>query len=162
MRRVALRNSARCWRRLDLSCLPSTPSAQFAEAVLADRQLTHDQWLGFPDNYERIQQDTGLDVKGYIGILPAQTPRHVMNSHQYDGKGQRPATPEDYNSVWTVFTEADDIKAGSNDGHNHLDTIVAVKTMGNEKWRAVYEKRPGRKTRLLALVSLLIKTAPGR
>ena len=135
------------------------PPALFAEAVLADRQLTHDQWLGFPDNFDRIQRDTGQDVKGYIGILPAQAPRHVMNSHQYDGKGQRPVTPEDYNSAWTVLNEADDIRAGSNDGHNHLETIVAVKMMGGEKWRAVYEIRPGRKTRLLALVSLVIKTA---
>ena len=133
------------------------PPSSFAADVLQNRKLTHDAWLGFPDNFERIARDTGHDVKGYIGVLPADTPRHVENNHQYDGKGQRPATPGDYDRVWQVLTEADELRTGHITRHG-LASIVAIKQVWGEVFRAVFEVRAGRKSRMLALASLVIKT----
>lgn len=137
------------------------PASGFAAAVLQDRALKHSAWLGFPGNFEQIDAATGHDLRGYIGLLPAEAPRHVDKAHGHDGAGQRAVHPDDYDRVWQVLTEADRIEPGHATGHG-LNAVVAYKTIGGETYRAVYEIRSGKKTRALALVSLLIKTAGDR
>lgn len=135
----------------------TSKASAFAARVLDDRSVTEDLWLGFPDNHERIRTETGRDVKGFAGILPADVPRHVQRSHGHDGGDQRPVTAEDYDRAWGVLTEADRIAPGGRTVRG-LDSIVAWKGVGEDTYRAVFEVRPGRKTRLLALVSLVVKT----
>jgi hypothetical protein len=131
--------------------------ADFAAAVLADRAITYDAWLGFPDNFDAIEAATGLDVRNYPGILPADVPRHVERGHEQDGAGQRPVRVEDYNLVWEVLTAADSIEASHPTGRG-LPSILAWKEIAGERYRAVFEVRPGKKNRTLALVSLIVKT----
>lgn len=135
-----------------------TPPAQFAARALADVSIEHAHFLGFPDNFRRIKDETGFDVRGYIGVLPGDVPRHVENDHKYDGGDQRPPLPADYNQVWRVLTEADLIEPSGRKSVRGLDAFVAFKTIGGETYRTVWEIRSGKKTRALALISLVVKT----
>lgn len=133
-------------------------AAGFAREVLHDKARIDPLWLGFVENFEAIQAATKLDLKGYIGLLPADVPRHVLSSHEYDGQGQRPAVPGDFSLIWSVLLEADALRLGNVTGLHGLETIVATKRIGEEVFRCVFEVRPGKRNRALSLVSLVIKT----
>ena len=90
-------------------------------------------------------------------MLPSDAPRHAEKHHEWDGKGQRPATPEDYGKVQNLLTDYDAIKPGS-PFDKGLARFVVTKKIGDETFRAVFEVRPGKKNRAVALVSLSIKT----
>lgn len=137
------------------------PPSAFAAAVLADRSISHDAWLGFPDNFSEIEAATGRDVRGFIGILPADVPRHVARAREHDGGDQRPVRPADYDKAWRTLTQADRIEPG-HATVRHLDSVVAYKRYGDELYRVVYEIRPGKKNRSLALLSLVIKRPQDR
>ncbi|MDD5176766.1 MAG: phage minor head protein [Sterolibacterium sp.] len=144
-------------RDLNRYIAANDPASEFAAAVLADRSITYPAWLGFPDNFAAIEVATGHDLRGYMGILPADVPRHVEYAHGYDGAGQRPIVLSDYDQVWRVLTEADSIDLG-HATTSGLAAIVAAKEIEGEIYRAVFEIRPGKRNRTLALVSLVIKT----
>ena len=128
----------------------------FASEVLADTSRTSPLWLGFVENFAVVQDATGINAKGYIVLLPAEAPRHVEISHGHDGGTQRPATPDDYAQVWRVLAEYDGIRLGALSVHG-LQTIVVWKQIGEEMYRCVFEVRPGKKNRALALWSMVIK-----
>lgn len=133
------------------------PASEFAAMVLEDHAIDYPAWLGFPENFERIEAETGHDVRGFMGLLPADAPRHAARAHAHDGHGQRPIVPDDYDRVWQVLTEADELEPGHR-GDRGLDRIVASKQIGAETYRAVFEVRPGKRNRSLALISLVVKT----
>lgn len=132
------------------------PSADFARRVVADRSVTEPLWLGFVENFLAVSAAAGQDVKGYLVLLPADVPRHVDASHAFDGGSQRPATPADYALVWQVLAEADSLRPGELTSKG-LSTVVAVKEIAGEVFRCVFDVRPGKKNRALALLSLVIK-----
>lgn len=113
--------------------------------------------LGFVKTPATVSEVAGLDVKGYMLTLPSDAPRHVQSSHGHDGAGQRPALPADYEQVAEVLNDADELRAG-NVSRNGNPTVVAVKAIGGETYRAVFEVLTGKKNRALALLSLVIKT----
>jgi hypothetical protein len=53
--------------------------------------------------------------------------------------------------------ETGDIKPGQFNTGNHLERFVAIWEEGGERFRAVFEVRPGRRNRAIALISLSIK-----
>ena len=128
----------------------------FAREVLADPARVDPLWLGFIENFQPIKQATQVDAKGYMLILPAEAPRHVETSHGHDGGGQRPAVPDDYTLLWEVINRYDSIQLGAQTFHG-MQTIIVKKQIGSEIYRAVFEVRPGKKNRALALWSLVIK-----
>lgn len=133
-------------------------AAEFARAALADGGIVHPAWLGFVEQPAALQpllDDT--DVTGWFVTLPASTPRHVQTDHAFDGKGQRPPQPADYDRVAAVLNDADTLRAGHVSDNGHA-TVVAVKRIGSETFRAVFEALPGKRNRALALISLVIKT----
>jgi hypothetical protein len=131
-------------------------AADYAVKVLADRSKTEPLWLGFVENAEAVSAVAGQDVKGYMVLLPDEAPRHAESVHQYDGGNQRPPVPQDYAQVWKVLAEADSLRAGDRSATG-LTTVVAVKKIGEEVYRCVFDVRPGKKNRALALLSLVIK-----
>jgi hypothetical protein len=138
--------------------LAHRPPSEFAATVLADREIHSSvAWLGFVENAEALQAATTRDLRGFAGILPADVPRHVERDHNRDGGDQRPIRPGDYDLAWQVLTEADHLKSGRTTVRG-LEPVVATKVIAGETYRAVYEIRPGRKNRTLALVSLIVKT----
>lgn len=128
----------------------------YVKRVLADRSPAEPLFLGFVENFEAIQQATGLDLKGYLVLLPDQAPRHVEKHHQYDGKGQRQARPEDYAQIATLLSSYDSIALGKTSGIGR-ERLVVTKQIGNEVFRAVFEVLPGKRNRSVALVALTIK-----
>lgn len=133
------------------------PPAEFVAQVLADKSIEYPLWLGFVENTAPVQAVTGQDVTGFMGLLPAEAPRHVETRHEFDGKGQRPPVPGDYGRVWHVLNAADKIDLGDA-GPRGEQRIVAWKNIGDELYRCVYEVRPGKRNRALALVTMAIKT----
>ncbi len=99
---------------------------------------------------------TKLDLKGRLVLITADAPRHAENVHGYDGGNQRPPTPQDYALIWQVLAEADSLRAGDLTAKG-LVTVVAVKEIGGEVFRCVFDVRTGKKNRALALLSLVIK-----
>jgi phage-Barnase-EndoU-ColicinE5/D-RelE like nuclease3/Phage Mu protein F like protein len=132
-------------------------SAYAARALLGGAVNESPLWLGFVDDAKRVSAVAGADVNGYFITLPSDAVRHVQGSHGTDGKGQRPATPSDYEKITTVLNEADAIRAGVTTDHKNK-TVVSIKTIDGEQYRAVFEVLPGKKNRALALLSLVIKT----
>jgi len=128
----------------------------FAREVLADSARVDPLWLGFVENFDPIRQATQVDAKGYMLILPAEAPRHVETSHGHDGGGQRPAVPDDYTLLWEVINNYDSIQLGAKTFHG-MQTLIVKKQIGSEIYRAVFEVRPGKKNRALALWSMVIK-----
>lgn len=125
----------------------------FVRGVLSDRQRTDPLWLGFVEDPGRLNALVPVDVTGFTVLLPADAPRHVARSHQFDGGDQRPPTPEDFRRLADVLNSADELRLG-----DPVHRLVAIKLLGNETFRAVFEVLPGKKNRALALVSLVIKT----
>lgn len=139
-----------------------TPPAQFAARVLADTSIEYPHFLGFPDNFELINAalataSVDADVRGYIGLLPADAPRHVEKHHKHDGGDQRPPRADDYNLAWRTLTEADSLFARPPDKSSAHPTVTALKRFGDELLRVTYEVRPGKKNRALALKTLIVK-----
>jgi hypothetical protein len=132
----------------------------YVERVLADRSKIEPLWLGFVENFEEVSATVSQDVKGYTILLPAEAPRHVEHNHGHDGGSQRPSLPDDYLQVASVLNEADSLEEGKV-GRTGLQTIVAWKRIGEERFRAVFEVRPGKNNRSLALISLVIKKMGG-
>ena len=132
-------------------------AADFAQRALEEKDLTDPLWLGFIENAERIASVIKQDLQGYMVLLPAQTPRHVDLSHGHDGQGQRPATPADYALVQPLLNEYDTIKL-STPSSKGMARFTVTKKVGAETFRAVFEVRPGKRNRAIALISLVIKT----
>lgn len=131
--------------------------ADFVSNVLATTPGKDPLWLGFVEDPGRINAVTSVDTTGYMITLPSDVPRHVKSSHEHDGDGQRMATPEDYNHLTDVLNAPDSLRTGSISRHKN-ETLVAIKQIDGETFRAVFEVLPGKKNRALALVSLVIKT----
>jgi hypothetical protein len=129
----------------------------FAQRMLVERSVKEPLFLGFVETVDKVSEAAGTDATGYFVTIPGDAPRHVESSHSYDGKGQRPAVPADYERVLTVLNEADSIRAGDL-SRNGNATVVANKKMGVETYRAVFEVLTGKRNRALALLSLIIKT----
>lgn len=127
----------------------------FVREVLADRQRKDPLWLGFVENFEAVGAVTGQDVKGFTVLLPAEAPRHIESTHGNDGGTQRPPIPEDYSRVLDTLNAADSLRLG--ELVNKSQRVVADKQFGEETVRAVFEVRPGKKNRALALVTLFVK-----
>lgn len=132
-------------------------AATFAREVLADKSRIDHLWVGFVENFEAIKSTTQVDAKGYMVLIPAEAPRHVDISHGHDGGTQRPSTPDDYAQVWQVLAEADNIQLSDKLSMHDQPMIVVLKQIGNEVCRCVFEVRPGKKNRALALWSMVIK-----
>jgi hypothetical protein len=133
-------------------------AATFAKEVLMDTQRTDPLWLGFVDSFAEIKAQTQIDTQGYMVMLPAEAVRHVESSHGNDGGSQRAATPSDYALVWQVLSEFDRIQLSDKKSMHGQDMIVVWKKIGNDFFRCVFEVRPGKKNRAVALWSLVIKT----
>ena len=131
--------------------------AGYATNALTNTQRADSLWLGFVENVEQVNLHTTHDTNGYLVLLPADAVRHVEKAHEWDGNGQRAPLPEDYTQLMSVLSEPDDIFKGSL-SKDLLERIVVAKGIGAETYRAVFEVRPGQKSRALALVSLVIKT----
>lgn len=130
---------------------------KFVSGVLENRTRNDPLWLGFVENPAPLTELLGIDVTGYMVLIPADAPRHVETHHEWDGKGQRPPTPEDYTHLLSVLNEPDSAKRSeSNDGK--LVSLVATKAIGTDTFRAVFDVRSGKKNMALTLKSLSIKT----
>lgn len=135
-------------------------ASDYAARVLADRSKIEPLWLGFVENFEMVSAAVGRDVKGYLVVLPDEAPRHAERSHGHDGGEQRPPAPADYDQVALILAEADRIEPGK-ETRKGLETVVAWKEIAGEVFRAVFEVRPGKSNRSLALISLVVKTGGG-
>ena len=132
------------------------PVPDFVSTALADSATIAPLWLGFVDNFETVSAAAGRDVKGFMVLLPPDAIRHAEKSHGYDGGSQRAPTAQDYENIVQVLTEPDSLRAG-NVTAKGLPTVVAVKKIGEEIFRCVFEVRYGKLNRALALLSLVIK-----
>ena len=133
------------------------PAPGYATKALADRTASIPPLcLGFVDNYEAVGAAAGQDVKGYMVLLPSDAVRHADNSHGFDGGNQRAPTPEDYDQISLVLAEADSLRPGDKSAKG-LPTVVALKKIGDEIFRCVFEVRYGKANQALALLSLVIK-----
>lgn len=134
----------------------------FIEASLA---TNHSDllWLGFVEDNERVDAilKAQQSVKGYLLLLPIEGVRHHNKKHQYDGSGQREATAEDYAKIPSVLNEADEIKLSTVTTDTGLPALIAIKELMGEIFRVVFEVRHGKKSRALAIKSLVIKTDGG-
>lgn len=128
----------------------------FVEAVLADPTRTEPLWLGFVEDAAAFQAVSTHDLTGYLVLVPADAPRHVVKSHEFDGAGQRVAVGADYESLM------DGLRFGSkrpgHPGPEGQSRMVVTWESGAEMLRAVWEVRPGHKNRALALISFVVKT----
>lgn len=135
----------------------SQDAAMFAREVMADHSRIDHLWLGFVENFDAINSATKIDAKGYMVLIPAEAPRHVASSHGHDGGTQRPAVPGDYVNVLDVLINAERLKMSAEQSLHGQPMIIAWKQIGNEVYRCVFEVRPGKKNRALALWSMVIK-----
>ncbi|MDH2918455.1 MAG: phage minor head protein [Sideroxydans sp.] len=130
----------------------------FVTQSLADNKKVEPLWVGFVENNEEIFNAVKQDTKGYMVLIPAQTARHVRNSHGFDGGSQRPPIPKDFAKVWEVLAKADSLSEGEPATAGAGKTIVAWKKFGDENYRCVFDVLHGKKNRALVLQSMLIKT----
>jgi hypothetical protein len=137
----------------------SEPAPDFVHRVLADKSVKESLWLGFVENPEAINDLVDQDVTGYTVTLPADVPRHVERNHGNDGGDQRPPVPDDYSSLIDVLNSPDRIVRGHDgDSLEKLQRVIATKEIEGETHRAVFEVRPGKNTRTLSLVTLVVKS----
>jgi hypothetical protein len=134
------------------------PPSEFADKVLADTSITYPLWLGFVENSDAIKSVVGADVAGYMGLLPAEAPRHILRTHGHDGSDQRPPVPADYNLAWEVLNTPDQLVKGNELGRHGESRIEAIKQIGNEIYHCVYQAQPGKRNRAMTLVTMYIKT----
>lgn len=135
----------------------TTPVAQFVAEALADASKTDPLWLGFVERFEDASAALGMDVKGYTIMLPRDAVRHIDDEHGNDTGKQRPPRADDFALIAQILNEADSIAPGSNKWGG--DRLVAEKVINGETFNAVFEARPGKKNRALALVTYFIKTS---
>jgi len=133
---------------------------EFVRRVLADKSVTEPLWLGFVENDAALTQVLQRDVRGYLMTIKADVPRHVEDSHGHDGGTQRPAQPEDYRQLVSILNEADSLRPGALSRHKQ-PTVVAIKAIAGEIFRAVFELQPGKNNRALSLLSFVIKAGGG-
>ena len=138
----------------------SEPIMDFVKRVRAGLLKDEDRWLGFvePGAAAQIQKLTNLKVDDFMVLLPADNVRHTGYEHQWDGKGQRPAKPEDYVHTLSFINAADLMQLGSEVGRQGQLRILVRKIINGELFRAVFEILTGKKNRALKLLSLAIKT----
>lgn len=135
----------------------STDPVRFVHEVLSDGQRVDPLWLGFVENVQAVNALVDADVKGFPILLPADVPRHVQTHHQWDGGTQRPVSAGDYQHVASILNSPDSLRSGTpENGH---ERVIASKVIAGETFRAVFEVRPGKKNRALALVTMAVKTA---
>jgi hypothetical protein len=132
----------------------------FVRRVREHLPKDEDLWLGFVDAKaaERIQEATGATVRDYLVLLSGDNVRHTNQEHQWDGKGQRPAEPNDYLHVLSLVNAADSVQVGSDLGRQGQTRVLVRKQIGPDLFRAVFEILPGKRNRALKLISLAIKT----
>ena len=128
-----------------------------ARYMVVKSQPAETLWLGFVENPAPIQQAIGVDTTGYLVILPSDAVNHVVKHHEWDGEGQRLATPEDYQRIQDVLSKGE-ILPGKPNELTGLKRLVAKWTIDGELFRAIFEARTGRKNQALALITLAIKT----
>ncbi|GAB4209339.1 MAG: hypothetical protein Fur0019_16060 [Tibeticola sp.] len=133
------------------------PPSAFVREVLADRSRRDPLWLGFVENFEQIGAATQTDVKGFMVLLPADAPRHIQDTHGFDGATQRPASPQDYEKLMDVVNKPDRVASGRPE--HGRQRVVLEREIDGELFHAVFEVRHGKKNRALALVTLVIKTS---
>lgn len=129
----------------------------FVADVLRDRQRREPLWLGFVDEPGRLGQAAGTDVRGFLAVLSPDGPRHVQGSHAFDGKGQRPAKPADYEQLLDVLNTADSVRQGDVSRRGN-PTVLTTKAINGETFRVVWEVLSGKRNRSLQMTSLVIKT----
>ena len=134
----------------------SERASVFAARMLTQRANVEPLWIGFVDAPQELTKLLGRDVKGYTLLIPSDAPRHIDASHAFDGGSQRTPVPADFNFVAEVLNQAEKVRVGD-PSRNGNATIVAIKTIGQEIYRAVFEVLAGKKSRALALSSLVIK-----
>lgn len=128
----------------------------YVDAVLADSARKEPLWLGFVEDAAAFTEVSSHDLAGYLVLVPADAPRHVVKSHEFDGAGQRVAEGADYESLMDGLVQG--TKRPGHRGPEGQDRIVVTWEAGAETLRAVWEVRPGHKNRALALISLVVKT----
>lgn len=143
-------------RDINRHIVATTDIAGFARVALENKNSGADLWLGFVENPEMIKQVIGADLTGYFVTLPAHAVRHVDRSRAFDGGNQRPADPEDFTDVMSIFADGD-VSAGKISGKGNLTIKVMGKTKNNEAARIVFEILTGKRNRTVALKSMVIK-----
>jgi len=131
-------------------------ASEYAQKALADKNLIDPLWLGFIENHNEIKDAVGLDLSNYILLLEPAAVRHVENAHHFDGNGQRPATPNDYDQIVGSLNIFDKVEVGTTVRGNKR--IRMFKEINGETWIYVFELRSELKHKVLSLVSLIIKT----
>jgi hypothetical protein len=127
----------------------------FVGQALASRQMQDSLWLGFLAEPKEFSALLGLDVRHYALLLPADAVRHVQSSHKHDGKGQRAPGPEDFAQLASMLDSPDTMRLG--EPRQGQPTLVLTKRVGEETLRAVFEVLSGKRSRAIALLSLVVK-----
>lgn len=132
----------------------------FVQRVRDGALRNEDLWMGFvePEAAARVKNATGQDVDNYLVLLPEDNVRHTDWEHRWDGKGQRPIVPADYQHVASFINEPDETLPGSEPGRHGEARVLVRKEINGEVFRAVFEILHGKRNRALKLISLAIKT----
>jgi len=103
--------------------------------------------------WQRFQ--TSTDLSDYLVLLPADAVRHVDGEHGGDSRTQRAPAPEDYADAgrWLRDGEVE----LSDPGPDGKTRIKSNYRSGGEDIQSIWEVRPGKKNRALALVSMWVK-----
>ena len=133
----------------------------FVQRVRDGSLRNEDLWMGFvePEAAARIKAATGQDVDSYMVLLPEDNVRHTYREHRWDGKGQRPVEPSDYEHVASFINEANETLPGTDLGRHGETRVLVRREIDGEVFRAVFEILHGKRNRALKLISLAIKTA---
>ena len=133
----------------------------FVQRVRDGELRNEDLWMGFvePEAAARIKAATGQDVDSYMVLLPEDNVRHTYREHRWDGKGQRPVEPADYEHVASFINEANETLPGTDLGRHGEARVLVRREIDGEVFRAVFEILHGKRNRALKLISLAIKTA---
>lgn len=133
----------------------------FVQRVRDGSLRNEDLWMGFvePEAAARIKAVTGQDVDSYMVLLPEDNVRHTYREHRWDGKGQRPVEPADYEHVASFINEANETLPGTDRGRHGETRVLVRREIDGEVFRAVFEILHGKRNRALKLISLAIKTA---
>ena len=133
----------------------------FVQRVRDGSLRNEDLWMGFvePEAAARIKAATGQDVDSYMVLLPEDNVRHTYREHRWDGKGQRPVVPADYEHVASFINEANETLPGTDVGRHGESRVLVRREIDGEVFRAVFEILHGKRNRALKLISLAIKTA---
>lgn len=131
-------------------------ASEYAKKVLSGKLVKEPLWLGFVENHEGIKRAINLDLSNYLVLLDTSAVLHVRNNHQFDGKGQRPAIPKDYDFAIESLKSFDKAELGEVVRNN--SRIRLFKEVNGETLIFIFELRSELKHKILSLVSLVIKT----